>query len=534
MNAYATYQAESGRWMWVIAPKNAIVKAWPSKGIASDKAEAEQCATVYLREANATKSNPHHVPNCSAPGMGDSSKPAVLMSMMPPVKHPLFVLDTSYFIHRSFHGVREPLKAADGTPTNALYGFCRTIMKLIRNKQPQLLLATLDSGKNTFRHKLYPQYKGDRKDIPELDVQKPLIEEFLRVCGIKTVRAAGYEADDIIGTVAAKTASQGRKVIVASRDKDIMQVVTEDITLFDPYTDAPIGIKEVQAKFGNLPSCVPDVLGLMGDKADSIPGVFGVGEVIAIRLISEFGSLENLIERVSEVKGKLGEKIAESASIALLSKKLATIVYDVPNLSIDPTECGFNIDPIALDRFFRKYGLVSLIKEIPIIASTLSAPKAPANTLVEITNFRGEYAFLSNFFTTPRPSIYDRKEYRTSEHMFQAFKTTDPEWREKVRLAATAGDAKKLGYLVPLRSDWEARKIEAMRLCLKIKFSDPMLRAKLMKTGTALLVEGNTWKDPFWGVCGGRGENWLGKLLMELRASFFAEEEDYKPRAMAA
>jgi ribA/ribD-fused uncharacterized protein len=533
MKEYTTYQAESGRWMWVITPKHAIVKEWPSKGIAADKAGAEQCAVVYLREANVTKSNPHHVPRCTMPGMEDSSKPAVLMSMLPPVKDPLYVLDTSYFIHRSFHGVREPLKASDGTPTNALYGFCRTIMKLIRNKQPQLLLATLDSGKDTFRHKLYPQYKGDRKDLPDLDIQKPMIEEFLKVCGIRTVRAQGYEADDIIGTVAAKTASQGRKVIVASRDKDIMQVVTEDITLFDPYTDAPIGIKEVQAKFGNPPLCVPDVLGLMGDKADSIPGVFGVGEIKAIKLISEFGSIENLIERVSEVKGKLGETIAENVSIVLLSKKLATIVYDVP-ITIEPEECGFSIDPIALDRFFRKYGLVSLIKEIPIIAATSSAPKAPANTPEEITNFRGEYSFLSNFFVTRRPIIYDRKEYLTSEHLFQAIKTTDPEWREKVRLAATAGDAKKLGYQVPLRADWEARKIEAMRLCLKLKFTDPLLRAKLMKTGTALLVEGNTWKDYFWGVCGGRGENWLGKLLMELRASFFAEEELNKPRALAA
>ena len=533
MKEFTVYQAESGRWMWVIAAKHAIVKGWPTKGTASTKPDAEQSATIYLREANATKSNPHHVPNYNLPGIGDSSIPARLMSLMPAVKNPLFILDTSYFIHRSYHGVREPLKAADGTPTNALYGFCRTIMKMIRNKQPQLLLATLDSGKNTFRHKLYPEYKNERKDIPDLDVQKPLIEEFLHVCGIKTVKAKGYEADDLIGTVAAKTASQGRKVIIASRDKDIMQVVTEYITLFDPYADSPIGIKEVQAKFGNPPLCVPDVLGLMGDKADSIPGVFGVGDVTAIKLIAEYGSLENLIERVSEVKGKLGEKIAENVSIALLSKKLATIVYDVP-VSIEPEDCGFNIDPIALDRFFRKYGLVSLIKEIPIIASTSSAPKAPANTSASITNFRGEYSFLSNFFLTRRPIVYDRKEYRTSEHLFQAIKTTDPEWREKVRLAATAGDAKKLGYQVPLRADWEARKIEAMRLCLKLKFADPVLRVKLMNTGTALLVEGNTWKDYFWGVCDGRGENWLGKLLMELRESFFAEESSFKPQALAA
>jgi len=139
-----------------------------------------------------------------------------------------------------------------------------------------------------------------------------------------------------------------------------------------------------------------------------------------------------------------------------------------------------------------------------------------------IDSFRGDFGFLSNFYEA---SIWvDKLQYRSVEHAYQAAKASDPSARELIRNAKRPGDAKRLGKAVQLPPDWEARKVDLMRDCLRQKFSNPLLRSLLLATGDAMLVEGNTWNDTFWGVCRGRGENWLGRLLMEVRSECMRQD----------
>lgn len=531
---YTTYQTQDGSWMWLVTPKWATLPTeFPAKGKKPTEKEAKNMAIAYLREAELHRIYPNHRVNLDGgyqppqntrkpesapprpvvPPAPTPSPPSPAVDTASHVDDDITVLDASYLIHRSYHGINTSLQTPDGTPSNALFGVCKAVLRFIREKTPQLLLAAMDPGGETWRHKIFPEYKANREEKPDLDVQKPLIEEFFGICGIKVAKVKGYEADDIIGTLAAKF-SPDRKVRVATRDKDLMQLVTEKVTLFDPYEDKEVGIEEVKARFGVPPEQVADVLALAGDTTDNIPGVEGIGEKTAAKLIAEYGSVEKLLENATAVKGKVGENLVKQQDTARLCKRLTVVDYAVP-LDITAEQCTFSPDPVALTEFFKKHGLNSLLSDIPGGVPAAAAPTKLADDT--ITEFRGDYYFLSNYSRCPQPIVYNHKEYPTGEHLFHSFKTTDPEWKEKISTAPTPGDAKKLGRQAPLRPDWETRKIEAMRLVLKLKFSQPELQAKLLATGDRPLIEGNTWNDRFWGVCNGVGENHLGLLLMELR-----------------
>lgn len=297
-------------------------------------------------------------------------------------KETLYLVDGSSYIYRAYFAIRN-LSSPDGHPTNAIYGFIQMLLKLLKDYKPQHLAVVFDAGRTTFRTEMYPQYKANRAAMPDdLRVQMEPIRDVVRAFNIPTLELKGYEADDIIGALAGRFAAQGGKVVVVTGDKDLMQIVTDRVTLLDTMKGKESGVAEVIERFGVCPEQVIDILGLAGDSSDNIPGVPGIGEKTAAKLILEFKSLDNLLERADEVKGKNGERLREFREQALLSRRLATIECNVP-LEVDlDTLIAQAPDQETLNTFFKKFGFTSLIKELTGTA-TLSAEKYHTVTTVE-------------------------------------------------------------------------------------------------------------------------------------------------------
>jgi len=284
----------------------------------------------------------------------------------------LYLIDGSSYIYRAYYAIRH-LSSPSGHPTNAIYGFIQMLLKLIKDHDPKHLAVVFDAGRITFRTEIYPEYKANRAAMPDdLRQQVGPIREVVRAFNIPVLELEGFEADDIIGALAARYSAENGKVVVVTGDKDLMQVVTENVTLLDTMKDKQSGLAEVNERFGVVPDLVPDILGLAGDSSDNIPGVPGIGEKTAIKLVQEFGSLDALLERAAEVKGKNGEKLREFRDQALLSRKLATIERNVPMEFNLGDLAAREPDTPALNAFFKQYGFTTLIKELTGRA-TLSA-----------------------------------------------------------------------------------------------------------------------------------------------------------------
>jgi len=273
------------------------------------------------------------------------------------------LIDGHSLAYRAFFAVAG-LTTKDGQPTNALLGFANMVLQIIKNRNPDQVYVAFDLPKPTFRHKLYPEYKGHRETPPdEFISQIPLIKEFVEAIGLPIVQQEGFEADDVIGALANKLSSEGVQPFIVTGDKDAFQLVTEDIrvlltkkgiTEIEEY-----GPAEVYDRYGLLVDQIIDMKALMGDSSDNIPGVKGVGEKTAIKLLIDYGTLEDLYENVGEIKGKLQEKLINDKDNAFLSKKLATIDTTV---ALQVSLQDIDIDLKLLEDFLKKYQLYSLIK----------------------------------------------------------------------------------------------------------------------------------------------------------------------------
>ncbi|MEO2214177.1 DNA polymerase I [Paenibacillus amylolyticus] len=244
------------------------------------------------------------------------------------------LIDGNSIIYRAFFAM-PPLTNSKGLHTNAVYGFTTMLLRLLEEHKPTHVMVAFDAGKITFRHEGYQEYKGGReKTPPELSEQFPLLKELLKGLGIAQFELAGFEADDIIGTLTKRADEAGRQVLVVSGDKDMLQLASEhvhigltrkgvtDIELYDPA--------QIKERYGLTPMQIIDLKGLMGDASDNIPGIPGVGEKTALKLLHQFGSVEDVLNGTSELKGKMKEKIEAHAEDARMSKQLATIHREVP------------------------------------------------------------------------------------------------------------------------------------------------------------------------------------------------------------
>jgi DNA polymerase-1 len=245
----------------------------------------------------------------------------------------LILIDGNSIIYRAFFAM-PPLTNTKGWHTNAVYGFTNMLLRIIEDHKPTHMMVAFDAGKKTFRHESYKEYKGGREKTPhELSEQFPMLKELLQGLGIAQYELSGYEADDIIGTIAKVADQAGREVLVISGDKDMFQLASEHVqigltrkgvTEIELYTPA-----QIQERYGLEPHQITDLKGLMGDTSDNIPGVPGVGEKTALKLLHQYGSVEEVLANTHELKGKMKEKIETHADDAILSKKLATIFREV-------------------------------------------------------------------------------------------------------------------------------------------------------------------------------------------------------------
>ncbi len=249
----------------------------------------------------------------------------------------LFLLDAFALIFRAYYAlIRSPRITSKGKNTNAQFGFTNALIDLLKNQKPSHLAVCFDSKGDTERHIDFADYKANRQEAPEdLLAAIPDIKRIIEALNIPIVEVTGYEADDIVGTLAKQAAAVGYEVLMVTPDKDYGQLVTDKVKIYKPgYQGGDVeimGPEEVCAKWGiKRVDQVIDMLGLMGDAVDNIPGIMGVGEKTAAKLLAEYGTLENVLANAHNIKGKMGEKIAAGKDDAIMSKKLATIILNVP------------------------------------------------------------------------------------------------------------------------------------------------------------------------------------------------------------
>lgn len=249
----------------------------------------------------------------------------------------LFLLDAMALIYRAhFAFITNPIRTSDGVNTSALYGFANTLLDIINNQKPTHLAVAFDNSAPTPRHEMFPAYKAQREEMPEdISLAIPNVKRLLKAMNIPQLERDGYEADDIIGILAARADAAGLDTFMVTPDKDFGQLVTEHVKIYKPGRQGSdveiLGPKEVCERWGiERPEQVIDILGIMGDTVDNIPGVKGFGEKTATSLIKQFGSVENLLENIGQLKGKQKEKLEASRDDVVLSKKLATIMHDAP------------------------------------------------------------------------------------------------------------------------------------------------------------------------------------------------------------
>lgn len=283
----------------------------------------------------------------------------------------LLILDSNSLLNRAFYAI-PPLTNSEGIHTNAVYGFTNMLFKMKEEIKPDYIVAAFDRKAPTFRHKEYEDYKAGRKKMPpELGEQFPLVKEVLNLLAVNIYEIDGFEADDIIGTLAQFAEKNGIEVFIVTGDRDALQLASDNIKVVitkKGVTETAVYNKEAFIEeFGVTPTQYIDVKGLMGDKSDNIPGVPGVGEKTAFKLISTYGSMEGVLSHIDKISGKkLKENLETYSEQAIFSKKLATIMTEVPiEFDLEDIKSQENYNKEELKKLFFKLGMKSLLAKLP-------------------------------------------------------------------------------------------------------------------------------------------------------------------------
>ncbi len=305
--------------------------------------------------------------------------------------HHVFLIDGSGFIFRAYHAL-PPLSRSDGTPTSAVLGFSNMLAKLLSETDADHIAVVFDASGRSFRNRIYDQYKAQRPDpAPDLIPQFALVRRATAAFGVCQIELDEFEADDLIATYARHAVSAGAKVTIVSSDKDLMQLVTDKVTMLDPIKNRPIGAAEVRERFGVGPERVIDVQALSGDSVDNVPGVPGIGVKTAAELINTYGDLETLLARAAEIKQpKRRQSLIENEKQARLSKELVKLDDDAPlpcplsALVVKP------LDPETLLPFLREMEFRALATRMTQRLSGIAPatpPERPEPAIPEIPPF---------------------------------------------------------------------------------------------------------------------------------------------------
>jgi len=289
----------------------------------------------------------------------------------------LVLIDAFAILHRAFHAI-PPLTNKKGEPTNAVYGFVSMILKVVQDLQPNSLAVCFDVKAPTFRHKEFKDYQSQRPPTAdELSSQIEKVKSFLKAANIPIYLKAGYEADDLLGTIAKK--SDADSVIIATGDKDMLQLVDEKTKIYMPIVGLSsaklFGQVEAKERMGVFPSQIPDLKSLMGDPSDNYPGVAGIGPKTAIKLLEKYFSLDKIYAHLQEIEPNVREKLEGGKKDVLLFHRLATIVKDV-SIKIDFAEMKkWNIDSPDVLKLFAEFGFKTLTKRVKEVGEKIDQEK---------------------------------------------------------------------------------------------------------------------------------------------------------------
>ncbi|MDR0556002.1 MAG: hypothetical protein LBG20_03280 [Holosporaceae bacterium] len=274
------------------------------------------------------------------------------------------LVDGSAFIYRAYYAVPQLIDGA-GAPVGAVYGFCSMLIPLLKKYWTDLFCVVMDSGRETFRSKIYPEYKSNRSATPEdLRAQIPLLGKACESLGVSTLAKKGFEADDLIATCSTKLSQQGYEVRIISSDKDLLQLITDDVFLYDPIKSKMMRAEDVLEKYQVLPCQMTMLQALMGDASDNVPGVSGIGPRTAAKLINEFKTLDAIYQNISAIKSKkIRENLISQREILDISLRLVTLEKNVPldeNLSDFRIRCDRNkaadfLEMLGFHSLARKY-----------------------------------------------------------------------------------------------------------------------------------------------------------------------------------
>ena len=343
----------------------------------------------------------------------------------------LFLIDAYALIFRGYYAfIKNPRINSKGLDTSAILGFTNSLFDVIKRENPDYLAVCFDKGGSQDRLEIFSDYKANRDETPEaIKIAVPFIEQILKALNIPVVVKKGYEADDIIGTLSKKAEQEGYQTFMVTPDKDFAQLVTENIFMYKPMFGGGYevwGVEEVRNKFEvSDPIQVIDFLGMKGDSADNIPGLPGVGDKTAKKFIAEYGSMEELLANTDNLKGKLKEKIETNKELGLLSKKLATIILDVP-VDFSPNEFKFKVtDLFEVKDVFRELEFRRLIESVDRIfninkddeelevksESTIQTPVKNAGS--------GQFSLFDETNTFEKPKIFKRNNLSNLSNYYQ-------------------------------------------------------------------------------------------------------------------
>ncbi|MFA7113074.1 MAG: 5'-3' exonuclease H3TH domain-containing protein, partial [Sphaerochaeta sp.] len=323
----------------------------------------------------------------------------------------LYIIDGYGLIYRSFFGFfANPIRDAQGNNVSAVYGFFSTLLKLIRENNPDYLVVAMDSMGPTFRHTLYEPYKANRDAAPEeLHTQVPLIQDILKALKVPTIEMQGFEADDIIATLSEEATRHQIDTIMFTGDKDLLQLVDDHTFALRPAKKNEkfyrlMGCAEVEEEYGIKPSQIVDYLSLLGDSSDNVPGVKGIGEKGATKLLQQFGSLEGIYANLKLIAPGLQKKLAEGEENAKLSKRLVELKRDLFTVDTFDTEQYLvrDVDYDAAVPLFQEIGMRSIIKELGRASNGDASSPIPAKAEPNVEHAKSSYEAVTDLAQVKR------------------------------------------------------------------------------------------------------------------------------------
>ncbi len=390
----------------------------------------------------------------------------------------LYLIDGSAYIYRAFFAL-PPLSNSKGLQTNAVYGFTTMLLKILRDHKPDYAAVVFDERGPTMRHEEYKEYKAQRPPMPQgMSSQIPYIHRVVEAMAVPCIRQAGYEADDLIGTLAKRAEGQGLAVAIVTSDKDMFQLLTPLTRIYDPVKDKWFAETDSQERFGVEPARVVEVMGLMGDATDNIPGVKGIGEKTALKLIAQFGTIEELLRRIDEVTPtRIKALLAEQGENARLSKRLATIQLDCP-VQFEPEQ--FRARSPHTDE------LAGLLRELEFmtLAKAFQPAAAQDTSIVEDVENLHEDARATQFVR----SLSD--ENVIGLHCVFA---GEAGVRAEIQGIAIGTAAAKAAFVQGGRVDWPGPVLELLRKPQRTKAMHDLKPALLAFHRQGLIVEGPTF-----------------------------------------